>query len=140
MDDRRFDALTRTLAQHRTRRQVLTGLAGAGIASLAAVVRSGEDAQAARRGFSGPKFPLPTPVPCTDSCSDACPCAPNHVCIGGMCFAPCIGCACGACTLVPGHGSVCANEAYATSGSCQGICDAGYACDGASLCIKPCPI
>ena len=138
MDDRRFDALTRTLAQDCTRRQVLTGLAGAGIASLATIVRSSDDAQAARRGYSGPTFPAP--APCTNGCSEACACAPNHICIGGTCFAPCIGCACGACTLVPGHGSVCSDDAYATSGSCQGICDAGYACDGASLCIKPCSL
>jgi hypothetical protein len=131
MENRRFDALTRSLAAGGSRRAVLKGLLGIGAAAVGGGALAG-DVDAARRGFAGPRLPLGRP------CTNGCP--PNHTCIDGLCFDPCIGCACGACTLVPGRGSFCSNDVYATSGSCAGNCDAGYACDGANLCMKPCEL
>ena len=60
MDDRRFDELARRLGGSRRRflKQVV-GLGGAAaVGSLVAV-----DAEAARRGYSGPPFPAPAATP-----------------------------------------------------------------------------
>jgi hypothetical protein len=133
----RFDALARRLGNATNRRAALKGLLGFGAATVG-VARLSSGTDAARRGFAGPW--RPESEPCTDGCSETCSCGPNKICIGGLCFAPCIACACGACTLVPGHGSVCSNDVYATDGPCAGICDSGYACDGGSLCLKPCQL
>lgn len=133
MDTDRFDALTRTMGHGTSRRAALKGLLGLGAASVGAV-RLTAGADAARRGFSGPKLPAPTPTPGPDPCE----CDPNQECIGGLCFLFCTGCPCDSCTLVPDVGSFCTQDAYATSGSCEGICEAGYACDGGSICMQPC--
>lgn len=133
MDTDRFDALTRTIGHGISRRAALKGLLGFG-AAAAGAVRLTVGTDAARRGFSGPKLPPSTPTPGPDPCG----CGPNLTCIGGLCFAMCIECVCGSCTLVPGLGSFCTDADYATSGSCEGICEAGYACDGGTICMKPC--
>lgn len=137
MESERFDALARKLGSATNRRTALKGLLGFGVATVGAA-RLSSGAEAARRGYAGPL--RPAPEPCADGCSESCSCGPNKICIGGLCFAPCIGCQCGACTLVPEHGSVCSNDVYATDGSCAGICDSGYACDGGNLCLKPCQL
>lgn len=65
MDDRRFDALTRRLGSSTSRRTVLKGLVGIGAIATAGMVIGGPT-EAARRGYSGPKFvvtPTPTPPP-----------------------------------------------------------------------------
>lgn len=131
MDDARFDSLTRGLGAAVNRRAALKGLLGLGAASVG-IGRLADGADAARRGYSGPKLPTPAPDPCG--------CGPNTTCIGGVCFASCIGCACGSCTLVPGRGLFCTEADYATSGSCNGICEAEYGCDGGNICMKPCSI
>ena len=57
MDDRRFDALARSLASRAGRRAFLLGALSAGVALGAAAF--GQDVDAARRGFSGPRLPRP---------------------------------------------------------------------------------
>lgn len=99
MDDRRFDALIRALGSGTSRRTVLRGLLGVGAATAAV---AGDRAQAARRGFAGPKLPTPsptaTPPPCAqigDACGVGC-CSGN--CCGGTCIddsACCIDTDCG---------------------------------------------
>ena len=55
MEKRRIDAIARTLAQHRTRRDALKVLLGfGGAVELSTLAR---DTEAARRGFSGPTIP-----------------------------------------------------------------------------------
>ena len=129
MENERFDTLTRDLGRGSNRRLALKGLLGFGVAALGGASRLGETS-AARRGFGGPSLPTPEPDPCG--------CGPNTTCIGGLCFASCIACLCGSCTVVPGRGSFCVEEAYETSGSCEGACESGFACDGGDLCMKPC--
>ena len=64
MDDRRFDAIARNLASGTSRRSLLKGILGLG--SLIGGVAQLHNADAARRGFSGPVFPplVPTEPPC----------------------------------------------------------------------------
>ena len=60
MDDRRFDSLTRALAQGTSRRTLIKGLLGlGGIAAAGVVVRNEGPAEAAVR-----RTPTPTPVRC----------------------------------------------------------------------------
>jgi hypothetical protein len=60
MDDRRFDELARRLGGSRRRflKQVV-GLGGAAAVGSLAI----DDAGAARRGYSGPRFPVPATTP-----------------------------------------------------------------------------
>jgi hypothetical protein len=69
MDDRTFESLIRSLAAVRTRRSAFKGLVGIGASIVTARVLVG-DADAARRGFSGPKLPTPTPKPCVDGSAE----------------------------------------------------------------------
>lgn len=69
MDDRRFDSLVQSLAGIRNRRGILKGLLGVSAGFGAARVAAGET-DAARRGFSGPTFPTPTPEPCVDGTAE----------------------------------------------------------------------
>lgn len=64
MDDRRFDSLARSLASGANRRQFLRHGSAFAIAAGAALVA--RNAEAARRGYSGPKFPTLTPEPCVN--------------------------------------------------------------------------
>jgi hypothetical protein len=88
MDNRRFDTVVRNLAPGASRRALLKGLLG-----LGGVVAAGVElhqADAARRGFSGPVFPavVPTEPPCInpDTCVfDAC-CAGFFCCNGQECI------------------------------------------------------
>lgn len=60
MDDRRFDAFTRGLGQGASRRALLKGLLGiGGVATAGAVLH---DAEAARRGYTGPPTFGPSPT------------------------------------------------------------------------------
>lgn len=69
MDQHRFDSLTRSFAQARSRRTVVRGLLGLG-GAVAATAMS-QDAEAARRGFGGPPpaLPRPTPPPAESYCT-----------------------------------------------------------------------
>src|SRR5262245_1585574 len=69
MGDRQFDSLVRSLAEIRNRRSVLKGILGVG-ASIGAASAMVREVDAARRGFSGPTFPTPTPAPCTDGTAE----------------------------------------------------------------------
>jgi hypothetical protein len=104
MDDRRFDAFTRRLGSHSSRRSILKGLLGVGgIAATGAVIHG--QTEAARRGFSGPSFPFPSPP--TPS--------PTPVCIpdGG----PCTGATVGDCCSNNG----CCIDIGQTVGICLGV-------------------
>ena len=98
MEDLRFDALTRALATGRSRRQVLRALIGVGaFASGGALTH---DADAARRGYSGPGKP-PVIGPCqpfcppgacgmSDGCRGTCSCSTaGESCILQNCAPPC---------------------------------------------------
>jgi hypothetical protein len=69
MDNRRFDALVQSFAQRRNRRTVLKSMFGLGASAVAFRGMAGET-EAARRGFSGPTFPTPTPPPCVDGSAE----------------------------------------------------------------------
>ncbi|HET9660938.1 MAG TPA: hypothetical protein VFP05_11455 [Thermomicrobiales bacterium] len=61
MDGQRFDAMTRALATSANRRRLLKGMFGLGSVALAG---SRLDAEAARRGFAGPRRSTPPSVAC----------------------------------------------------------------------------
>lgn len=94
MDDRRFDGLVRSFGAGCSRKTLLKGLLGVGFTVSAASLLSPGDTEAARRGFSGPRFP--TPPPCVPVCiegscggSDGCggtrACADGTYCSNGGC-------------------------------------------------------
>lgn len=66
MNDRRFDTMSKRLGSGVSRRTVLKAMLGIGaLSTTAALVQ--DQTEAARRGFSGPKFPwdvTPTPPVC----------------------------------------------------------------------------
>lgn len=137
MDDRRFDSVTRTFAQNRSRRTLLKGLLGIGGVTATTAVMRLHDAGAARRGYSGPSFPVkPTPTPPISDCdglecSGQCCDQTDTSCCGGYCCA-------GAC-----HGTECCglNNVYCDPfGCCDGVCmDNGYTCCAAdAVCNGKC--
>jgi hypothetical protein len=92
MDDRRFDSLVRSLASGGSRRTLFKGFLGLGGAVVVGAAVSGHDAQAARRGFSGPKLPQPCVPTCdgatcggSDGCGGTCGCGDGHYCSGFGC-------------------------------------------------------
>jgi hypothetical protein len=134
MDDRRFDALTRSLASGGSRRQVLKGLCGLGGGALAgASLRS---ADAARRSV-----PTPRPVHCPGNQSwdgDACvcpdgttPCGPACCSAGATCCdnACCDGTCYGEELCCPASRSFCE-----VTGEC---CPEGWMCCAEFGCISP---
>jgi hypothetical protein len=78
MDDRRFDWLTKELAQGRNRRSLLKVALGLG-AGIAAGTSALQSTDAARRGFTGPSLPTPTPEPPVGCASGSSPCG-THCC------------------------------------------------------------
>jgi hypothetical protein len=117
MDDRRFDAFTRTLGSGASRRTLLRGLIGLGAgAATAPIATSG--VHAARRGSSGPTLPsgptpIPTPPPCAEvgeACGDGC-CSGN--CCDGVCLA---------------EGVCCTDSDCATSSTCQTFSCKNHTC------------
>ena len=90
MDDRKFDTIARNLAAGTSRRALLAGLLGLG--GIAAGGIDLHHAGAARRGFSGPRFP---PRDCSGElcepstqCSDDYDCPGGAVCCVGDCCTP----------------------------------------------------
>ncbi len=80
MVDRRFDAIARNLASGTSRRALLGGLLGLG--GLAVGGLNLHHAGAARRGFSGPRFP---PRDCSgDVCEPATQCSSDYDCGGDI--------------------------------------------------------
>lgn len=108
MDDRRFDWLTRGIAEGRSRRALLKGLLGLGTGIVLAKPAV-DDAEAARRGYSGPPIPpkSPTPAPEPPGCSSG----------STQC------------------GSACCPDA--TSECCNGVCCEGYCYNGNQCCPSP---
>jgi hypothetical protein len=81
VEDRRFDAIARSLASGTSRRQVLKGLLGLG-AGTVAVTSAASVTDAARRGYPGPSFPAPPGDSCTPHC-------PENYCGGDGCGGQC---------------------------------------------------
>jgi hypothetical protein len=90
VDDTQFDALTRSLADGSSRRTMIRGMLslGGGILAVGAGLR---EANAARRGFSGPCLPTCRDGACgqSDGCGGTCGCAGGLTCAYGACFHPC---------------------------------------------------
>ena len=83
MDGPRFDRLTRAFATRSSRRSVLKRALGvAGLAAIAGPTL--HDAEAARRGFSGPRLP----VPCTGPECAGRPCQLPSDCPPCQCIGP----------------------------------------------------
>lgn len=86
MDNRRFDALTRSFATGSNRRQVLKGVLGLGVGTVAGARLLTGDVDAARRGYSGPSFlhchPHCDGTTCgDDGCGGTCRCADSCYCL-----------------------------------------------------------
>ena len=145
MDNRRFDELTRVLALGHTRRTVVRGMLGLGVGALGSAVWTG-GADAARRGFSGPR--LPTPPPCSGGlCGDPCEsCGTGEACFEGQCFARCapgtLACPCGDCVVLGDTGlELCATVIGGfceNSAACQQQHGAGWVCADNSQCLHMC--
>ena len=126
MDDRRFDQMTRSLAKATSRRGFVRGLLGvAGGAGVVAL--RGHEADAARRGFSGPC------IPAGSFCAANAQCCTNfcmaNIGPGGTC-AICDATICGdfVCTDLqwdPRNCGSCGHDC-GSGGSCNaGVCRAG---------------
>lgn len=90
MDGSRFDALTRAIGTSTSRRAAIKSLLGLGGALVAGNRLGLDGAEAARRGYSGPKFP--TPGPSDPSCpsgqtwnGEACVCSAGITCGSNCC-------------------------------------------------------
>ena len=104
MDDGRFDALTRSLAKRQSRRAMVGGIVGLGVAALEGRLGSNRNAEAARRPTPTPKPvscpPLQTRVDgqcvCMDplevTCGpDCCPKDISECCDNACCYGSCYG-------------------------------------------------
>ncbi len=86
MDDRWFDALTKSIADGLDRRSLIKGLLGLGGAFSIGLTRIGTDAEAARR-----PAPAPTPPSCPGSQiwnGSECACPTGTICGPSCCIAP----------------------------------------------------
>ena len=150
MDDRRFDSVTRAMANGASRRSVIKALLGLGALAGAGSVL--HEADAARRGFAGPPILKPTPTPPISDCDglscngDCCDPDETICCNGFCCNGTChesqccppgwswcadVGCCDGQCI---GGTQCCANNAVC-NGECCG--DDAYCClkeDGSKVC------
>ena len=90
MDDRRFDSVAKAAANGTSRRSLLKAILGIGsVAATGAVIHNRADA--ARRGFSGPKIPweatpIPTPTPVCLPDGDFCFIWEPETCCSGICI------------------------------------------------------
>lgn len=107
MDDRRFDMLARSLASGMNRRTMLKGVLGLGTGAVVGSAAMAGDAEAARRGYSGPRFPTLPPGPCTPRC-DGTTCGSDGC--GGTCSCPEQSCACLADQGIPNASAICVSE------------------------------
>jgi hypothetical protein len=86
VDDRRFDSLVRSLAVGGSRRQVLKAVLGLGAGATVGALAMVDEADAARRGFSGPRI-FPCVPQCDgsscgdDGCGGRCSCATGCDCL-----------------------------------------------------------
>jgi hypothetical protein len=160
MDRSRFDAFTRALARKTSRRTALKTLIGlGGLTSTRAVL---PDAEAARRGYSGPPFPAPRPTepPIGDcdslECNGQCCGRLDTVCCGGLCctggcheteccgagstYCDGYGCCPGICldrdpTCCP-HNQICGTECCGGDGYCCVKADGSRACTQIGRCCS----
>ena len=99
MEAGKFDRWAVSLAGQRSRREVLKGILGLAAAASAGAVAV-EGAEAARRGFSGPRPGNTTPEPCVPECGEGvcgisngcggtCTCEAGRLCDQGECKAEC---------------------------------------------------
>lgn len=138
MDDRRFDGLARSLASAPSRRTLLKGLFGAGV--LATLAGERFEADAARRGFSGPRIP---PFGCqpqcngntcgSNGCGGTCACRGSCFCLAQAASAfPNVSSICVAAWIVPNGNHCAVNSDCAFAGT-------GLVCDAPSgICFQPC--
>ncbi|HET9662260.1 MAG TPA: hypothetical protein VFP05_18180 [Thermomicrobiales bacterium] len=151
MDDRRFDSVTQAFAKSGSRRALLKALLGFG-AVAAASMTAIDDVDAARRGYSGPRFPIEPPLSecpgleCNGQCCDQ----HDTVCCGGFCCSggchetECCGRGstfCGAYGCCPGvcieDGQNCCPQRTLCNGACCG--EGAYCCekaDGSQVCTQ----
>jgi hypothetical protein len=147
MDDRRFDALVRSLAAGRSRRQVLRGMLGLGGAAVASAAALPDHAHAARRGFSGPAFPTPCVPNCdgttcgSDGCGGTCTCGRDLLCIVGTGLCGQL-CPCGSDCHCDPFNNVCASNQVGPSCGGSTHCPTGTYCEdignGSGACVAPC--
>jgi hypothetical protein len=150
MDERGFDALVRSLAAGRSRRQVLKGLLGLGGAAVATAAALPDDAHAARRGHSGPVFPTPCVPTCdgttcgANGCGGTCSCGRDLLCIPdtGLCGRVCApsdpsGSCSSGCACDPFH-FVCVSNQSMGNCSTSASCPIGTFCHESDTCRAPC--
>ena len=82
MNGRHFDSLTKSVATRTNRRSLLAGLLGIS-AGIAVTAVAPDSADAARRGFSGPRFPPFTPT--TICLEDGSSCGDGAICCSACC-------------------------------------------------------
>ena len=157
MDDRRFDALVKSLASGKSRRSILKGFVGlGGAAALGSALRD-PGAEAARR-----PTPTPRPVKCPGSqqwdgtkcaCTTGETCGPDccligsECCDGACCFGHCYGeelcCSydnwCDAANQCCQDGETCCGEQGCVrieegDCGCDGECPQGFECCGGQCC------
>lgn len=88
MDDRDFDSIAKRAAGGSSRRTLLKALFGIGAVTATGAVVHGQ-ADAARRGFSGPKFPwdpTPTPIPVCLEDGEYCDLSDQNACCSQKCI------------------------------------------------------
>lgn len=167
MDDRRFDWLTKGVAQGQSRRSLLKAFLGLGAgAALGAHVAG--DADAARRGYPGPTLPQKTPtalpcppgsMQCGSTCcagwcfngTSCCPspreyCAENNTCcpagekccVNGYCYNPSQGTCCQD-SDCPDNGKCCNQTCLVAPGACCSDfdCPSGDVCTQNNTCCHP---
>jgi hypothetical protein len=115
MDGSRFDRLTREFGTRISRRSLIAKTLGLGGAAVVAS-QSASGAEAARRGFSGPKFPICTGPRCEAArCQVTADCPPCR-CTGSQ------GIECNLCVADLG---ICQSYRFDCTGCCETVDDVG---------------
>ena len=148
MDDRRFDALARSLAAGCSRRDALKGMLGLGGAVIAGAMVH-DQADAARRGYSGPPIPTSCTPQCdgttcgSNGCGGTCACSRSlPICVldSGLCFKYCdteLGCATG-CLCDEAFNGCISEQTFGSDCSLASDCPSGTFCYDDGTCRAPC--
>lgn len=89
MDDQRFDTFVRALASGSNRRQIMKGVFGLGAGAVVGALVATNEADAARRGFPGPRI-FPCEPQCdgttcgSDGCGGTCSCGIDCSCLAAV--------------------------------------------------------